>query len=482
MSRLYLRIFLSFWLFVVLTIGAVLAFNAYLDRVQHDDTLEQEQIERLEETLAHNAQQALAENGRQGLIEWAEQPLRYAHTPALRQTFRRDDSGTARTPRRQIMRLNNLYVFDRAGEEILGRTPPSRMQRVARHWQQEGKPPQQSPRGLLLHTLADPDHGRFLIMLDRPSRPALTRILEPLNPTALITLAVLISGGICFWLARTITRPIRQLRDAGQALGQGRLETRIPTTSANRRDELGDLARGFNHMAERLERLVVVQRQLLRDVSHELRSPLARLQTALTLAGDSDDQATRTHYLERTDAEVERLNRLIDEILGYARLTEGVQPDFETLDLVDLIEDIAASARLEGAPRELRVEVDAPASVSVSADENLLHRAIENVVRNALRHAPQSSTIRLDLESDADTVTVAVLDDGPGVPDARLEDVFEPFVRLSTERGEAGEGGGIGLAIARAAVERHGGTIHAENRPQGGLVVRMRLPRAPVPA
>lgn len=475
MTRLYLRIFLSFWLVIILTIGAVWVINSHLNRAQHDDTVERERIGRLEVGLVRGARQALAANGRQGLIEWAERPLFHASRSPLTQDERPGDAASPVT-RRQLRRIN-LHIFDSAGEEILDRTPHWRARRIAQHWRrEEGKLPDEIPRGQLAHTLSHPDHGRYLIILSRPPRPFILRILGPLGPWGLITLAVLISGGICFWLARTITRPIRQLRTAGHALGQGRFETRVPEATAQRRDELGDLARGFNLMAERLEKLMASQRQLLRDVSHELRSPLARLQAALTLAADTDDEVARKRNLERTDAEVERLNRLIGEILGYARLSEGVQPRIAEFDLVDLIEDIAASARLEGAPRGLRVEAKTPASLTLPADEELLHRAIENVVRNALHYAPAQSVIEIDLEPGTEAATILVSDRGPGIPESRLEDVFEPFVRLSTERSESGSGGGVGLAIARSAIQHHDGDIWAENRPGGGLTVRIQLP------
>lgn len=452
MSRLYLRIFFSFWLVIVLTIGAVLGINSQLERALRDDSVARDRAARMEASLTRAAESALSEAGRAGLREWAERPRR----------------------RRRRIRL---YIFDQSGAEIRQQAPDRGTRRIARHWERNSALPPELPRRHFALPVSHPRHGRYLIVHRLPPRSILLSILGPLGVWGLIALAVVFSGGVCFWLARSITAPVRQMRLAGQALGQGEFDTRIPEATARRGDELGDLARGFNHMAARLEKLVAAQQQLLRDMSHELRSPLARLQAALTLAADSKDGVDRDRHLARTEVEVERLNHLIGEILGYARLTEGAPSRFETLDLTDLIEDIAASARLEGAPRNLQVTVEAPASLTASADEELLHRAVENVVRNALRHAPDGSTVTLALSGDDNTATVLVSDRGPGVPEDRLEDIFRPFVRLSAERGEAGPGGGIGLAIARAAVEHHGGNIRAENRDGGGLAVRITLPR-----
>jgi signal transduction histidine kinase len=452
-TRLYLRIFLSFWLVIVLTIAVVLALNFQLERAWQDDAEISQRAVRMASNLGDQARHALERNGEAGLRRFAER-------------------SNQRRSRLQVL------VFDAAGNELTGRSSPRAVRQVVRHWQSEGDIPGPRSRGQYLVTLASPDHGQYLLVLSPPRRPLVLRLLGPLGPWGLLVLAMVFSGLVCLWLARTITRPVREIRSAGQQLGHGRLDARVPGRSASRGDELGDLARDFNRMADRLERLVGAQQQLLRDVSHELRSPLARLQVSLALADASPDAESRRTHLERIGLETETLDKLIGEILGYVRLSEDFEPDLERIDLVDLIADIAESARLEGQPRHIKVEVAAPDTLEWMADADLLHRAIENIVRNALRHSPQRGRILLELSTpDPDRARLIVADQGPGVPESRLEDIFHPFVRLSGERSEAGIGGGVGLAIARAAIERHDGTIRAANRVEGGLEIRIELPR-----
>lgn len=454
MSRLYLRIFLSFWMVIILTIGSVLLINIQLERAQIDDTEVSERAQRMASGLSMRAQRALDRGGVDGLARWAE------------------PNGRQHGGRRLA-----VFVFDEGGNELLERRPPREVRQAAGHWSDDGDIPQPQRRGQFITSISHPEHGQFLVVLNPPPRPAVLRIFGPLGLWGLIGVAVIISGLICLWLARTITRPLGQVRLAGQALGRGELDARSAPESTARRDEIGDLARDFNRMAERLQGLVDVQRQLLRDVSHELRSPLARLQVALTLLADAEDEAERQRHLARTEADLERLNHLIGEILGYARISHDFSPNPESIDLVDLLEDIAESARLEGAPRHISVKLDAPNTLPLLADPELLGRAIENIVRNALRHSPENGTILLGLSTESDTLTITVRDQGAGVPERSLVRIFEPFVRLSDERSETGASGGIGLAIARAAIEHHRGTIEARNHVNGGLEIIVRLPK-----
>ncbi len=453
MTRLYLRIFLSFWLVIVLTIAVVLALNFQLERAWQDDAEISERAVRMASNLENQARQALERHGEAGLRQFVERSNR-------------------RRSRLQVL------VFDSAGNELTGRSSPRAVRQVVRQWQGEDDIPGARSRGQYLAQVASPEHGRYLLVLSPPQRPLVLRLFGPLGPWGLLALAMVFSGLICLWLARSITRPVREIRSAGQQLGHGQLDARVPGPSAHRGDELGDLARDFNRMADRLQQLVGTRQQLLRDVSHELRSPLARLQVSLALAEAATDVDSRQGHLERIALETDTLDKLIGEILGYVRLSENFEPDLEQIDLVDLIADIAESARLEGQPRQINVDMTAPDTMEWMADADLLHRAIENIVRNAIRHSPQRGRILLELSTpDSDCARLIVADQGPGVPESRLEDIFQPFVRLSGERSETGIGGGVGLAIARAAIERHHGTIRAANRAEGGLEVCIELPR-----
>lgn len=452
MSRLYLRIFLSFWLVIILTISAVVLINDQLERAQRDDVELSERAQRMAGNLQTRAASALARGGRDGLARWAES-----------------------VPERG--RRLTVFVFDAQGQELLDRRPPRDVRRMSGQWLNDGTVPTPQRRGQFTAAITDPDHGAFLILLSPPPRPVFLRLFGPLGLVGLIVLAIVFSGLVCLWLARTISRPVQQLRLAGQALGRGDFSARAPGNATRRGDELGDLARDFNRMAERLQGLIDGQRQLLRDVSHELRSPLARIQVALALAEDSPEAAGRSGYLARIEADIERLDQLIGEILSFARISQDSEPERVSMDLGELIADIAEAARLEGQPRRITISSDGPESLRIRANEELLHRAIENVVRNALRHSPEGGQVDLIvLTPMAGQVEIRVEDQGPGVPEERLADIFDPFVRLSPERGEQSGGGGIGLAIARAAIERHAGSIQARNRRPSGLSIAIRLP------
>lgn len=452
MSRLYLRIFLSFWLVIILTVAAVVLVNDQIERAQQDDVELSQRAQRLAGNLQARAAAALNREGREGLARWAE-------------------AGPERGRRLTV------FVFDSQGRELLERRAPGDVRRMSRQWISEGTVPEPERRGQFSADILNLEHGHFLIVLSPPPRPVFLRLFGPLGLSGLILLAIVFSGLICLWLARTISRPVQQLRLAGQALGRGKLGARAPANTTRRGDELGDLARDFNRMAERLQHLIDGQRQLLRDVSHELRSPLARIQVALALAADSPDAVQRGDYLGRIETDIERLNQLIGEILHFARIREGSEAVRAEVDLGELINDIADAARLEGQPRQISVSVSCPEPMLIQANEELLHRAIENTVRNALRHSPEGARVELVVSPVTGSgIEIRIDDRGPGVPEQRLAEIFDPFVRLSPERGEASGGGGIGLAIARAAIEQHQGEIQAQNRSEGGLSIVIRLP------
>lgn len=451
MSRLYLRIFLSFWLVIILTIAVVVLINDQLERAQRDDVELSERAQRMAGNLQARAAEALRRGGPAGLARWAE-------------------SGPERGRRLTV------FVFDTTGDELLGRRVPREIRRLNQQWRADSMTPSPQRRGQFTALLDDPRHGSYLVVLSPPPRPVFLRLFGPLGLAGLMALAVVFSGLICLWLARTISKPVQQLRLSGQALGRGELGTRAPESASRRSDELGDLARDFDRMAERLQGLIDGQRQLLRDVSHELRSPLARIQVALALAADEPAEQ-RADYLNRIERDIERLNELIGEILSFARISQETEPAMGPVDLGELIADITEAASLEGRPRQIRLQVECPASIRVQANEELLHRAIENVIRNALRHSQVGGTVSLVVRHvDRSEIEIRIEDQGPGVPVERLADIFQPFVRLSPARGEQGSGGGIGLAIAQAAVERHHGQIQASNRPEGGLCISIRLP------
>jgi len=294
---------------------------------------------------------------------------------------------------------------------------------------------------------------------------------------------VLAAGLVCFWLARQLTAPVSRLRVATQALADGNLNARAGAAAA-RRDELGGLAQDFNRMAERIERLVNAQRRLLRDISHELRSPLARLNIALGLARQRSDPAA-SEALDRIEREAERLNGLIGQLLTLTRLESGLEPaGEEQFNLTDIVREVAADGDFEAQSRNRRVRLVAADDCVSQGSPQLLHSAIENVVRNGVRHTPEDTEVEILLRCASGTerpeAVISVRDYGSGVGDGKLTLLFQPFFRLQDGQDVQAAGAGIGLAIADHAVRLHGGSVRAANAAGGGLIMEIRLPASPI--
>ena len=291
--------------------------------------------------------------------------------------------------------------------------------------------------------------------------------LIPLLSGFLVSL--LCAAGLAWYFAK----PIRQLRNGLRSVAEGDLGVRVAKAMGGRRDELADLGNDFDGMTERLQASVAGQKRLLHDVSHEMRSPLARLQAAIGLARQQPERLE--DCLQRIEREGERMNGLVGELLTLARLEAGVAGRVEAVDMAELLEAIAEDAMFEGEGRQVALDYRPGDMAVLSANPELLHRAIENVVRNALRHAPAGTRVTLAAGSEADGgFHVRIADEGCGVPAAALDSIFQPFYR---GLGQAtGDGYGLGLAIARRVIESLGGSIAAENRPSGGLLVHMHIP------
>ena len=292
------------------------------------------------------------------------------------------------------------------------------------------------------------------------------------------SIALLISGLICYLLTRHLTTPILELRQAAQQLASGDLNTRAAAGIDRRRDELGELGRDFNAMAEHIEQLISQQRQLIYDVSHELRSPLSRLNVALDLARERKGTDPAFDHMEH---DLERLNEMIERLLTIARLeTSPSSIQHETINLVDLVSQISRDAEFESQERGVHVETTAASKYTVRGDTRLLRSAIENVVRNAVHYTASGSTVEIALKSfDLETkplVQVLVRDHGPGVPESELTNIFRPFYRVTEARDRQSGGSGLGLTIAERIVRIHGGTIQAENVSPNGLQVEILLP------
>jgi two-component system, OmpR family, sensor histidine kinase CpxA len=292
--------------------------------------------------------------------------------------------------------------------------------------------------------------------------------------------ALLASGLVCFLMVRYVTSPVRKLQAAVRRFTQGDLGVRVAPRIGRRQDEIADLGRDFDTMAMRIESLMHAHENLLRDVAHELRSPLTRLNVALEIARKHGN-AQMSGFLDRIDAEAQQLSRLITQVLVLSRLENiEVERHVEPICLESLIERVVRDANFEGQIHASSVSFHCKRNVTLTADGRLVHSAIENVVRNAMRFCPAGSPVEITQtveETQGGSMAVVMISDqGPGVPPDALNDLFKPFFRVAAKQGRPGGGAGIGLAIAYHAVNLHRGAIRAVNRPNGGLTVEIRLP------
>ena len=300
--------------------------------------------------------------------------------------------------------------------------------------------------------------------------------MQPFQPFLGIATAILGSLIFAWLLARYFSKPIRSLRLAFESIAIGNLNTRLGPVMGKRRDELADLGRDFDTMAERLRTLVEGQRRMLHDVSHELRSPLTRLQVAIGLARQSPDKIEAS--LTRIERESVRMEKLVSELLTLSRLdASGHLLANDEIDFGELVMNIIEDAKFEAEANGRALEFVGDSAAYIKGDTELLYRAVENVVRNAVKYTALGTTVMVDAQLDLNRneVHLSVLDRGPGVPAEELNLIFEPFFRgAATERSL--DGHGLGLAIAVRVVNNHGGRLVAFNRQGGGLVVKISLP------
>ena len=452
MKSLFLKIFVSYWmaqaLFFMLAI-----LVAYAMRPSREIAYLQAQ----EARFLNDAIQANQSGGEQGVWKY----LRGVH-----------DSYHVR-----------LFVIDEQGHDILGRKPPEWLERAQRghlstadsFW---GK---FHPVQFLRAAMTGPDGHPYTLFIELPPEPHGPFAIHGIPGLGLL-IGIISSGLVCYILARYLTSPITRLRAAAQKMASGDLTARAGIPGSRRRDETAELVRDFDLMADRLENLVGAQRQLLRDISHELRSPLARLNVALELARQRSGADAYT-ALDRIERETSRLNEMIQRLLTLVRL-EGGDDSLEKTEvhLQDLIQEIAKDATFEAQNRQCQVEVEASTDYVVKGSPSLLHSAIENVVRNAIRYTEEGTTVRIRLQAEegaeGSQAVVQVTDSGPGVPQDALDKLFLPFYRIDDARGRQTGGVGLGLAITARAVSLHSGSVRAVNRPEGGLTVEIRLPLA----
>ena len=322
---------------------------------------------------------------------------------------------------------------------------------------------------------------RYTFLVVIPPLSAST-LLTSLSINVLVRLfAVLLFAGVfCFWLARHITCPVLELRKASQKIAIGDLTARASAGMRNRQDEIGVLCRQFDQMAERIESLLADHERLLSTVSHELRSPLTRLSVAAALLRQCPEHE-KPEYLNRIELETEQLNRLISQLLALSRIESGIDSAARkvSIDLANLVQEVAADGNFEAQARSCSVTLGAVEPCVTTGIVDQVRAAIENVVRNAIRHTRTDSNVEITMlrqETPAAKVVVQVRDHGPGVPECDLKKIFQPFYRVPVPDAAASDGSGLGLAITERIARAHGGSVRANNAPNGGLVVELEFP------
>ena len=368
-----------------------------------------------------------------------------------------------------------LLVTNERGDELLGRAMPRELRALLRFRpgaRRSDTPPNLRPMQLT-PSLTGPDNEEYRLLFARAPVTIFGILMWPGTQVAVLTIAILAAAVVSALLARYLSSPIVRLQKASRALAAGALDTRVGAPFTRRGDEVGTLARDFDAMAERIQELVTAKETLLRDVSHELRSPLARIRMALALAERRAGAASQPD-LARIEREAERLDALVGQVMTLTRLRTTDAPRRDIVRLDTLVGEVVDDARFEYP--DAKVEYAAARELSLRGDADGLKSAIENVVRNAMIYGDRAKPIEVRVDSAGAVAKVRVLDRGPGVPAAELERIFEPFYRTDKSRDHRQDGQGIGLAITARVTELHGGKVTARNRAEGGLEIAIELP------
>lgn len=461
MRRLFWRIFAAFWLAMVVLVLAMVWITTRNFETEKIPGLDVTRLQAtMDDQLARVARD-LRRNGPDGPHRW------------LRAS---DDRGPVR-----------LYLLDEAGADLLGRRVPSEAAEAART-ALLGLDPADPARS----AAAEPDSDRIrlrLVILRDGRRYAAVAVFDgssfgrllyhrPFAFWSHIGLALLVSTLVSGLLAFYVAHPIGRIRSSMRRFAEGDLDARVGRLRFGRSTEMTGLAGEFDRMAERIRALVENNRRLVRDVSHELRSPLARLRVALELAREGEPAEAR-RSLDRIEREADRLEAMLAQAIELSRLETAQEARRERVALDELLGHAIHNAQYEGAPRERKVTLTASAPIRLQGAPDALYSAVENIIRNALAYTADGTAVEVSLQRDpADPALarIVVRDHGPGVPEDELVRIFEPFYRTDAARTRSSGGTGLGLAIARRAVVNHGGHLIACNADGGGLEVTISLP------
>jgi len=459
MQSLFVRIFVLFWIAMALIVGGSIAITFTVAAREYESAEQQRRP-----NVAIEASEVLAKGGVTALQTWLAR-------------------------NKNALPDRDLFIIGPDGRDILGRRLSESAARRMESLEARGaspppgnfRPPRYAPQ------IVAPDGSTYTVLVVT-RRPSIFGALSlPDISLTILGIALAVSALASGWLARHLSAPIRRIQAGARALAAETLDSResdsrVSAGLEDRNDEVAVLARDFDAMADKLRANRAAITQLLRDISHELRSPLARMRVAVGLARQSTADLPR--QIDRMELEIERLDGLISQVLKLARLHGTEIPfDREMVDIDEVIEDVVRDANFEGAIKGCTVNLAGSANVSLHANRELLASAIENVLRNAVRYSPRDAPVDVSVERrEADGVSITIRDHGPGVPADELERIFQPFYRVAESRDRDTGGEGIGLAITSQVMKTHGGSANARTLASGGLEVRLYLPPTAVAA
>ena len=436
MGRLFRKLFLSLSLTLIL-IGAGIGGAVYLhdQRLQNEEGIQRDRRAEFVVGLVANAMRHGGTAGAEDLMtNWPGQ-----HPP-------------------------RVLIVDEHGRDALGRPVAEVALAKALKMLERSR----GKRSVVQVTAAD--GMRYVLFMPADSGPPGPPRMPP--PSVQIAIALFASLLFSAIFATYLTRPIRHLRRVSTRLAEGDLDARVTPLIGNRNDELSDLGQDFDFMATRVQTLLNAQRQLLHDVSHELRSPVARMRLAVGLAQQNPEKLQVA--LERIERETERLDELLGQILTLARLESNLSRDAtEKVSLDELLEEIVKDVGFEAQAQNRNVVFKVEHSAELQGQRELLRRAFENVIRNALKYTAEGTAVEVTLTEDQRKPVVLIRDHGPGIPEPELGKVFQPFYRVPEKDKSQPSGYGLGLAIAKRALEKHAATIELSNAADGGLKARI---------
>jgi two-component system OmpR family sensor kinase len=445
MHSLFLRIFVLFWLAMALIVGASIATTFTIAAREYESP----ELQR-RPNAAIQASEVLDRGGIGALQTWLQ-------------------------ANKNSIADRDVFIIGPDGRDILGRHIPDFAARRLEAINRDAGTPSGNYRPSRAAPQIVAADGTLYTVLFAPRRPSIFGALSlPAISLTILGIALIVSAITSWWLAQHLSAPIRRIQAGARALASENLNIRVSDGLEGRKDELAVLARDFDAMADQLRANRIATTQLLRDISHELRSPLARMRVALGLA--RRPPADMTRQLDRMEREIERLDSMISQVLKLARLHgANARIEKESFELDEVIEEVVRDANFEGAVKDCTVNVQGAAHAAILGNRELLRSAIENVLRNAVRYSPTKTPVDLSIARSKSGLEIAIADHGPGVPPADLERIFEPFYRVAESRDRDSGGEGIGLAITAQVMKAHGGAARARNTP-GGFEVLLSLP------